>query len=128
MERLLGARASGASDAPVVPETRMHSPRGAPYEEMDEAASPSAQPSALATAIRASNEQHKATMARVPTGGPTGVRAERTVPAAAPHRAPLQVCAVGADSHRGVGHVERNRKRAAHRAQQRARRRARSEA
>lgn len=126
MERLLGARPHTAQDPAVWEETSMHSPRGAPYEEYDEAANPAQMRSALAEALKASNAAHKRAMAQMPTGGPSATHTERTVEASTPGRAPLQVRAVGPDSYRGVGTVERNQKRAAHRAQQRAKRRAKS--
>lgn len=123
MERLLGSRPSTAIDLHVVPTTSPHAPRGAPYEEYSESANLAKLRSPLAAAIKRANEAHKQAMAQMPTGGPDTKRAaERVVAAAHPDRAPLKIKAVGADSYRGVGTVERNQKRAAHRAQQRARR------
>ena len=117
MEQLLGSRPSHAVDPQQVPETKMHSPRGAPYEEYDEAVRPQHMQSALADALRQSNVRHKKTMAEVPTGGPQGIQSERVIAASSPGRAGLQVCAIGSESYGGTGFVQRNRKRAEHRKQ-----------
>ena len=72
--------------------------------------------SPLATAIRESNMMHRETMRHLPTGSPTGADTSRMIDAFHTGRAPLRVVKVDADSYAGVGTVERNRKRAAHRA------------
>lgn len=78
--------------------------------------------SPLATAIRESNMVHRETMRHLPTGSPTGADTSRMIDAFRTGRAPLRVVKVDADSYAGVGTVERNRKRAAHRAKQREKR------
>ena len=123
MEQLLGSRPSHAVDPQQVPETKMHSPRGAPYEEYDEAVQPQHMHSALADALKQSNVRHKKAMAEIPTGGPQGILSERVIAASSPGRADLQVCAVSPGSYAGTGFVQRNRKRAEHRKQLRAKHR-----
>lgn len=62
-------------------------------------------------------------MRHLPTGGPTQPVGARTVDANRADRAPLRVVTVGPDSYAGIGTLERNKKRAAHRKKQRAKRR-----
>ncbi|WFD00628.1 hypothetical protein MYAM1_003379 [Malassezia yamatoensis] len=123
MEQLLGSRPSYAVDPQQMPETKTHSPRGAPYEEYDEAVQPQHMHSALADALKQSNVRHKKTLTEVPTGGPQVIQSERTIAASSPGRAGLQVCAVSPGSYAGTGFVHRNRKRAEHRKQLRAKHR-----
>ncbi|WFD05689.1 hypothetical protein MVES1_001021 [Malassezia vespertilionis] len=125
MERLLGSRPSFTNDPRPTLQTAPHSPRGAPYEEFGESQNVLKAPSALALAIRRSNEVHAQAMAEMPTGAPVKKGSStRVVDATTPTRAPVRIVSVSPGSYSGVGTLARNKKRAAHRAKQREARRA----